>query len=683
MSNFKSTWSSNKLVKDSSSFWMSDSWFDDTDPLTGEVIEKDNTADLIKLSAYRRAVSNFVNIVTGDNVPVKFSNTDSYTDGKTVWIAAKLDDKNFDANVGLALHEGSHIKYSDFDVLKGLESACDKRFGREDDRWGNRYAPYELKMAVKNIINYIEDRRIDNLVYKSAPGYQGYYQSMYKKYFYSKVIDKALKSSDMRDETWESYEFRLINLHNPNTDIDALKGLREIYKLIGLGSISRLQTTDDVQEVAFQVMDVITKYVDFYTEEDEDGDSQGGSDGESGDGDENQMSGGGSSDEGGSSEGLDFDNPEDGDGGSSDGNADLDSLSDHQKRQLQNAVKKQKKFMDGNIQKKKMSKKNLQTMNQLEESGSSLESVEYDREYGGTKKVEVIKVKKLTDSIVESHSLPIISYRKDNHKEAVDDGIRLGTLLGKKLQVRSESRTTKFTRQKNGRIDKRLLSELGFNDGGNVFYSTQTDEYNKAILRISIDASGSMGGQKIASAITCATAICKAASMIENLDVVVDMRSTLNSGSGYSRRASNYYPLVVVVYDSRVDKFIKVKKHFPALSSAGTTPEGLCFEAIMSDMVESNRGIDSYFLNFSDGMPMYSDDNVYYCGSEAVQQTKKAVQKMEMMGIGILSYFITGGYSSDSELQDFKKMYGSGAQNIDVNNVVQVARTMNQLFLEK
>ena len=140
MSNFKSTWSSNKLVKDSSSFWMGDSWFDDTDPLTGEVLEKDNTADLIKLSAYRRAVSNFVNIVTGDNVPVKFSNTDSFTDGKTVWIAAKLDDKNFDANVGLALHEGSHIKYSDFDVLKGLESTCDKRFGREDDRWGNKYA---------------------------------------------------------------------------------------------------------------------------------------------------------------------------------------------------------------------------------------------------------------------------------------------------------------------------------------------------------------------------------------------------------------------------------------------------------------------------------------------------------------------------------------------------------------
>ena len=246
-----------------------------------------------------------------------------------------------------------------------------------------------------------------------------------------------------------------------------------------------------------------------------------------------------------------------------------------------------------------------------------------------------------------------------------------------------DSRTTKYTRQKNGRIDKRLLSELGFNNGGNVFFSTMTDEYNPAILRISIDASGSMGGAKMASAITCATAICKAASMIENLDVVVDLRSTLNGSGGYSRRASNYFPLVVVVYDSRVDKFIKVKKHFPSLSTSGTTPEGLCFEAIMNDMVESNRGIDSYFLNFSDGMPMYSDDKIYYHGETAVLQTKKAVQKMTNMGIGILSYFITGGYNSDHELQDFKKMYGSGAENIDVSNVTQVARTMNKLFLDK
>ena len=38
--------------------------------------------------------------------------------------------------------------------------------------------------------------------------------------------------------------------------------------------------------------------------------------------------------------------------------SDLPDLSDHQKKQLENAIKKQGKFMDGKIQKKKVTKKN-------------------------------------------------------------------------------------------------------------------------------------------------------------------------------------------------------------------------------------------------------------------------------------------------------------------------------------
>ena len=64
-------------------------------------------------------ISNFVNIVTEDNIPVVFnSNDQSYTDGKKVVIGANIDDKKFDVAVGLALHEGSHIKMSDFNLLK-------------------------------------------------------------------------------------------------------------------------------------------------------------------------------------------------------------------------------------------------------------------------------------------------------------------------------------------------------------------------------------------------------------------------------------------------------------------------------------------------------------------------------------------------------------------------------------
>ena len=54
-----------------------------------------------------------------------------------------------------------------------------------------RYKLSKVLRHVKNLLNYVEDRRIDWYVYSSSPGYKGYYTSMYEKYFHSKVIDKV------------------------------------------------------------------------------------------------------------------------------------------------------------------------------------------------------------------------------------------------------------------------------------------------------------------------------------------------------------------------------------------------------------------------------------------------------------------------------------------------------------
>jgi len=100
--------------KTNSSWWLGQDFFEnDKDILTGEVVT-DRTAELIKLAGYRRAISNFVNIVTGkSDIPVKFSGSDSYTDGKSITISASIKDKDFDPTVGLALHEGSHCLLTD------------------------------------------------------------------------------------------------------------------------------------------------------------------------------------------------------------------------------------------------------------------------------------------------------------------------------------------------------------------------------------------------------------------------------------------------------------------------------------------------------------------------------------------------------------------------------------------
>ena len=48
-----------------SSWWLGNDFFKgEEDILTGEVVT-DRTSELIKLAGYRRAISNFVNIVTG------------------------------------------------------------------------------------------------------------------------------------------------------------------------------------------------------------------------------------------------------------------------------------------------------------------------------------------------------------------------------------------------------------------------------------------------------------------------------------------------------------------------------------------------------------------------------------------------------------------------------------------
>ena len=49
----------------------------------------------------------------------------------------------------------------------------------------------------------------------------------------------------------------------------------------------------------------------------------------------------------------------------------------------------------------------------------------------------------------------------------------------------------------------------------------------------------------------------------------------------------------------------------------GTTPESLCYEAMMDNYLESVSGDDNYFINFSDGQPYFGNDEVRYVGSEA------------------------------------------------------------------
>ena len=689
-----------------SSFWYDDYGTDTI--ITDQLSDKEKKSlDLYKLASSKRAISNFVNIVTNQSIPVKFKERgDSYTDGKSVVIGSRITEpKDFDVAVGLALHEGSHIKLSDFKLLHDIYNLVPTHVKDGAIKKGINNSIE----VIKNLWNYVEDRRIDNYVFKSAPGYRDYYRKMYDKYFNDKIIDKGLLSDEYRDGTLDSYMFRIINLHNKNTQLDSLKGLRAIYRLVGLNTISRLTNSKEAFDVALAMFNIILNNINQPTTDDtqepQDGKGDGSSDeqgSDDGNGDSSQMSDedfndllesigespmGGDSDDtpsGGSS--MDVGNMPDGMEGEETENSSPSKssvqLSDKQKELLKKKIQKQKDFMDGDIQKTAITKTDSSNLNAIEESGSEMKEVgkEVNQGYYGNQSVQCIVVKKLTKGLFESPMFPM-TYKNWNPEddgvvrmecaEEVQKGIKLGTMLGKKLQVRGEDRTTVFNRQKVGRIDKRMISSLGFGNE-NVFQFTEIDSYKKANLHISIDASSSMNGDKWSNTMVNVVAMCKAVDMIPNLQVQVTFRCTQGEK-----------PYIVMAYDSKTEKFSKVKQLFGGLRPSGTTPEGLCFEAIMKSFIPINNDMDSYFLNLSDGQPYFGGRGFYYSGDAAEKHTGKMVKMIESMGIKTLSYFISDYDAGSYDRRSFKTMYGNGAKFVDVTNLNQITKTMNQLFLQK
>lgn len=702
------------------------------------------TLELYRLAAKKRAIANFVSIVTSQKIPVQFASSgDSYTDGKSVVISSKLEKPaDFDVAVGLALHEGSHIKLSSFDILTTLHTKITSLPDYLEIDMLSSQTGISIIDNVKDILNWVEDRRIDNFIYETSPGYRPYYVSMYDRYFNDPLIEKALKSNEYTTETFDSYIFRLINLQSKSTRLNALKGLREISKIADLDNIGRLQSTNDAFNVAVSIFKVILKSVDAAMDDNQPnsqksdsstGNSEKGGNKsnsksnqtkeltdeefdelldslESGvDSDKNEAdsekkdnksknskksnkSDIESSDE---SEAGDNDESEAGDSGESEAGDDDESevnavtitLTDSQKETLKRKISDQKEFINGKVSKSKISKENSNTIEIIEKAGAEINEVGSD--YTGTythlsKSINCIFVKNMNIELMETDSFPLTqkTYTYGNSKislaklslKSVEAGVRLGSILGKRLQTHSETRETVFNRQLVGKLDRRMVASLGYGSE-QVFFTREIDKYNKVNLHVSIDASGSMKGVKWENTMTNVVALAKAVDMIPTMEIQITFRTSSDS-----------LPYIVMAYDSRKDKFSKILQLFPYLNISGTTPEGLCFEAISKHMVASSNNLDSYFLNISDGEPYFYGRDFYYSGMEAARHTKKMIDGMNKIGIRVLSYFVSdkSSFNENSiEAKTFRESYGKAAKFIDVTSVNEVSRTMNKLFIEK
>ena len=647
--------------------------------------QSEHTRQLIKLSSARRAIANYVSILTNKNIPVSFNDSNiNCTDGTQVYLSSDINKKdNFDVAVGLALHEASHVKYSDFELFKTTWMKIPRSI--YDITEPLNINKEDVGHFCKDLFNYVEDRFIDYTVHANAPGYRGYYEALYDKYFNAKVITEALESDLYKVPSAESYMFRIINFTNPNTDLKALPGLVEIARKLDLSNIKRLITPQDRLNVALDIAEIVFKNINEYKYDSKVVSTGGVAGSESGDGsdankdDTNNV---GSSmvsiDDllgGQSSEVIQENNPV------VDNIGQDSSISKTKLERIKKAFAKQRDFLKGTIKKKKVSRRDKNVLDTLEKSKVELVDVAHDlvKSHNLTGAVECILVKNMTKELLFSDECPM--FVNDSSGELVrintnivNEGIILGTKIGRRLQVRNEVNTHKFSRRYTGKLDKRLIHELGFSDE-NIFYTTITEKYKKINFHVSVDASSSMRGKKWHRALRMCVALAKAASMLDNVHLTISFRTTTHRN-----------PYILIAYNSKVDKFSKIRNLFPYLDCTGVTPEGLCYEAIMKYLPVADNDTNSYFVNLSDGEPYfhYTGDGgsmFSYNGPEAAKHTQTQVKKIRNNGYNVISYFIYDYMNPDSK-NLFNTMYGSDANYINTESFVQITNTLNKKMME-
>jgi hypothetical protein len=643
-----------------SSFWLD---FESDEDRAGKV-------DVVTLAGYKRAISNFVNIVTGKtDIHVKYNDNDmSYTDGKTVTISSKLKDgKSFDTTVGLALHEGSHCLLTDFKALHKWSSLCND---------------YRKMVLVKDIINVIEDRRIDSYIYKNAPGYRGYYDALYEEYFYSPSINNAIKYKLKSKPEIDNYMFHIINIANPNRDENALPGLKSIYDLIDLKNIDRLKSTTASIELAGEVYELLSKLVEEHKQNDLPDNDQ--------DAESNMLTSG---------EGIESDEDSDNDSDEESNEtltpkerrakekAEKEAAKQEQKefkdiqKNLDNDIKKQKDFINGNIKKGKIQKTQAKQVEAMTSNDVYVENVGKVMHENGTiyknSSVNALVVNGITSTILESGLVSghySTHWKDKDSTQAVTEGMQLGILLGKKLKTRDEERVLKTTRCANGSIDKRLIAELGFG-AENVFSQIVHYTVKPVYVHLTIDASGSMSGNNWNKSLKTAVAIAKACSMVSNIHVCIDIRGEAHSMYGT--------PLTWVVYDSKKNNMNHILKHFPMLRATSSTPESLCYEAIRKQVIKNANGKDAYLITFSDGEPNFYGNNYQYSGEAAYIHCRNQVNAFKQSNIHVLAYFVSD-YRADSYYNKvFKGMYGANSAYIDTTQLNTLSRSINSMFERK
>ena len=193
-------------------------------PYSDYILSPASDEELIK-NSYRLAEDMIKIMDTPEKVIVRISPDGSRTNGKIVWVATEVFDdtdlpigNRIDTFLGLAIHEGCHVLYTDFGAYKGLSNGI-----------------------VKFIENILEDERIERELGQKKPGLANFLKAS-KYYYFDRYAQKMKDAGKM--EGLETFP-RLLNA---------------IISLVRYPKTIEMSDLEEFADTLLEVRDLMTPY---------------------------------------------------------------------------------------------------------------------------------------------------------------------------------------------------------------------------------------------------------------------------------------------------------------------------------------------------------------------------------------------------------------------------------------
>lgn len=664
-----------------------------SDFLTGETSDT-----LIQLYQRLNICKGFATLIAPEKkIAIKYgSGKTSYTSRKGPIVITNEGQDKMDLSIGITIHEAGHKKWSDelFDFMEtlhyrtGVDYLINNHFTEDPKtiKYYDKLEPinYSINSILYNLLNFLEDRRIDFRLWKQNPGWRGYYLGLYNKYFWDTKLTSLLKK-DVDQVDLNNYLFRIININNKHARLDVLPDLKEILAIMDLRNIAN-NTVQDIINKAIRILIIVLYNISNPTPKPQQQDQQknscnGNSNSEQNEGSDSSNSKNESDDTESSesddmnkdsnSENQDSKEGNDNDFGIDGFESDLGEKEAND-NDFWDVLEKQKDFLSNNIKVKKINKEQGYSLQELEKNSAKIKNTSLLKE-----KVPVIDM----DSSKARTEINY-SYRGGvDRQRAVESGKVMGKRLAKSLSILNDTRILETTRKKDGLLNGRLLSESGFN--GNIFSHRIVEDAQRSFVYLTIDVSGSISWEGLNNMAKFATMLGVTFAEIGNVHFKF-----------VARWDKNYSVINQTLYDSEKDPIKVLFENCLKLDTSGMTPESVAFDASMDDILKLSQGKNSYFITMSDGGPNGSyrttKGNTISISKHFDDHIVRIRKEFHKNGITVANYFLTESDRSIEELTErssnlrrYVTAWGDDFHHIDFNNLNQISKNLNQIMIER